>query len=283
EYYIALSQEYLKENNVKRAQTAMRTVLQIDKTNAIANQLLQSTYSLSAPVELDIWTGYSKTGEIGSFNLRTVQLSGQVAPKWRMFAKYDNSLTLDLASLVRTNQAAQAFALGAITPVSHQWTSRLEYGVRLLPSNITQHIFSTEQVWFLPGRYSLKGGGFFGAGRQVNREWLSYVSIRIPVTSGFSLEPYYFYSKVQDAPKAENRWMLNGQLKNPRGFEINLGALYGKAGVSYEVVDNDIFGAYITGLAPFSKFVWGMASVRYEKAPFNTRLTAMTLGIKIRV
>ncbi|MBK7935928.1 MAG: tetratricopeptide repeat protein [Lewinellaceae bacterium] len=148
EYYIALAQSYLIESKIKKARVALQSALQIDSTNRVANELLENSYGIVAPLELDIWTGYSKTGDVGSFNLRTVQLTGQVAKKLRMFLKYDNSLTLDLASLVRSNQEAQAFSLGAAIPWSGRLTSRFEYGTRILPDNVTQQIFSTEQVYF---------------------------------------------------------------------------------------------------------------------------------------
>ena len=282
EYYIALAQSYLIENQIKKARIALRSGLQIDSSNRVATELLENTYGAAAPLEMDVWMGYSKANGTGNFNLRTVQLTGQVAKKLRMFLKYDNSLSLDLASLVRTNQEAQAFSMGGVMGWNKQLTSRLEYGIRLLPDNATQQVFSTEQVYFLPNSMSIKGGGFFGLGSKINNEWLAYASVRVPVTSFYAVEPYYFYSRVENGPRPENRFMLNNQFRNEKGYELNLGVLYGKAAVHRDVSDDNLFGGYATILLPFSQTVWGQLSLRYEKAPFDD-LIAAAAGVKVRL
>lgn len=282
EFYIALAQSYLIENELKKARIALRSGLKIDASNRIANELLKNTYGAAAPLELDIWGGYSKIGDAGNFKLRTVQLTGQVAPKLRMFLKYDNSLTLDLPSLVRSNQDAQAFSIGAVIPWSRSLTSRFEYGTRLLPDNVTQQVFSTEQVYFFPQKMSLKVGGFLSPSNKLPTEWLAYGSVRLPLSRFYAIEPYYFYSQVENAPKPESRFMLNNQLRNSSGYELNLGAFLGKAGVRSDVGKSGIYGGYATAILPFSQSVWGQLSLRWEKAVFD-ELLAAAVGVKIRL
>jgi len=282
EYYIALAHSYLIENQIKKARIALRSGLQIDSTNRTANELLKNTYGIAAPVEIDLWMGYSQVNGMDAFKLRTVQLTGQVAKKLRMFLKYDNSLTLDLASLVRTNQEAQAFSLGGVTTWSRRLTSRFEYGTRLLPENVTQQVFSTEQVYFLPNRMSLKGGGFLASSQKMPAEWLAYGSVRIPLTRRWAIEPYYFYSRVENAPRPENRFMFNNQLRNPKGYELNLGLQWGKAALANDAGRSEIWGGYATALLPFSQTVWGQISLRWEQAPFD-ELMGAAVGVKIRL
>lgn len=62
EYRIALAQAYLSRHEVKKARIALRSALQIDSANRTANDLLKSTYGASAPLEFDVWAGYSATG-----------------------------------------------------------------------------------------------------------------------------------------------------------------------------------------------------------------------------
>lgn len=282
EYYIALAQSYLVENQLKKARIALRSALKIDSSSRVVSQLLQSTYGTAAPLELDLWLGYSKANEMGAFNIRTVQLTGQVTKKLRMFLKYDNSLSLDLSSLVRAEQEAQAFSIGAVMPLSKMLTSKLEYGTRILPEGVTQQLFSTEQVVFLPNRFSLKGGGFFGSSNKFQNEWLAYGSVRIPISKMYALEPYYFFSRVEGAPGPENRFMLNNQFRTPNGYELNLGALYGMAALTNEAGSKSIYGSYATLLLPFSQSVWGQLSFRWEKSPFD-ELKAGAFGIKLRL
>jgi len=282
EYYIALAQAYLEENELKKARLSLRSALKLDSANRTANDLLKNSYGVAAPLELDIWGGYSNTADAGKFNLRTVQITGQIASKLRMFLKFDNSLTLDLPSLVRTNQNAQAFSVGAIVPWHKRLTSRLEYGTRLLPDNVTQQLFSTEQVWFLTEKWSVKAGGFVAPSNKLETEWLAYGSIRVPLSGFYAIEPYFFYSRVENAPGPESRFMLNNQFRTANGYELNLGALFGKAGVGPDVEDDSIYGGYATAILPLSQLLWGQLSVRWEKAPFD-ELVALAFGVKIRL
>ena len=281
EYYVALAQSYLAEHDVRKARIALRSALQIDPANRAARELLDSARGAAAPLELDVWSGYSRTGGMGSFSLRNVQLTGQVAKKLRMFLKYDNSLTLDLASLVRSNREARAISAGAVIPWNSRLTSRFEYGARFLPDNATQQVVSTEQVYFLRN-LSFKAGGFLGWSSRISNEWLAYGSVRIPVLSYYAVEPCFFHSRVDNAPRPENRFLLNNQFRTQNGYELNIGALFGKAGVGREVANDNVYGGYATALLPFSRTVRGQLSFRWEKAPFDD-LTAFAAGIKLRL
>jgi tetratricopeptide (TPR) repeat protein len=282
EYYIALAQANLLESEAKRARIALKSGLQIDPANPVANELLEKTYALAAPLELDVWGGYSDIDGDSRIGLRTVQLTAQVAKSLRMYAKYDNSLSLDLASFVRANQDAQAFSLGGVMGWNPRLITRLEYGVRLFPDNVNQQLISGEQVVIVSDKLSVKGGGFYAWSNDLANEWLAYGSFRVPLTRWYAVEPYYFVSKAAGAPANENRFMLNNQFRSHKGYELNLGLLYGMAGVRDEVANKDIYGSYVTGILPFSQTVWGMASLRYEKSPFQ-ELFAATLGIKLRL
>ena len=282
EYYIALAQSYLLEKELKKARIALRSSLKIDSSNRVANELLQQSYGIAAPLELDVWGGYSKIDDAGNFKLRTVQITGQLAPKLRMFLKYDNSLTLDLPSLVRSNQEAQALSIGVVIPWSRKLTSRFEYGTRLLPDNVTQQVFSTEQVYFLSEKMGLKAGGFVAPSNKMPTEWLAYGSVRLPISRFYAVEPYYFYSRVENAPRPESRFMLNNQFRSASGYELNLGAFLGKAGVGPDVEKDGIYGGYATAILPFSQVVWGQLSLRWEKAALD-ELLAAAIGLKIRL
>ena len=283
EYHIALAQAFLSRHEVKKARIALRSALQIDSANRVANELLKSTYGATAPLELDVWAGYSATEGENKFSLRTLQLSGQVNRKLRMYLKYDNSLTADLAALVRANQEAQALAIGAVSAWNKNLTTRLEYGARLLPDNVNQQIFSGEQVYFFQNGMLLKAGGFYGWSDKAPKEWLAYGGLRVPLTHWYAIEPYYFLSRVEGAPRKENRFLLNNQLRTPGGYELNVGLMYGKSGITpADSKDNKIIGTYMTAILPFSQAVWGQFSLRWEQTPFAD-LTVAAAGIKLRL
>jgi hypothetical protein len=147
---------------------------------------------------------------------------------------------------------------------------------------VTQQVFSTEQVYFLPTRMSLKAGGFLATSQKMPTEWLAYGSVRVPLTRRWAIEPYYFYARVENAPGPENRFMLNNQLRNPKGYELNIGLQWGKASIVNDAGSSNIWGSYATALLPFSQTVWGQLSLRWERAPFD-ELMGATAGVKIRL
>ncbi len=282
EYRIALAQAYLLNHEVSKARIALRSALQIDSANRIATELLQRTDAMAAPLELDIWAGYSSTEGESKFTIRTLQVTGQVSRKVRMYLKYDNSLSSDLAALVRANQEAQALSLGAVTNWNKHLTTRIEAGARILPDRVTQKLLNGEQVIFLPKGMLVKLGGFYGWSGKVADEWLAYGGVRFPITRWYALEPYFFRSQVEKAPHPENRFMLNNQFRSDSGYELNIGLLYGIAGMEGAASDKRILGSYATAILPFSKIVWGQVSVRWEDTPY-AGLTILSAGLKFRL
>jgi len=283
EYRIALAQAYLSRHEIKNARIALRSALQIDSANRVAGDLLKSTYGAAAPLEFDIWAGHSATEGESKFSIRTLQLTGQVSRNLRMYLKYDNALTSDLAALVRANQEAQALSLGGVYGWNRSFTTRLEYGARILPDNINQQLISGEQVYFLQNGMLLKAGGFYGWSNKTPKEWMVYGSFRAPLTRWYAIEPFYFLSRVEGAAQADTRFLLNNQFRTPKGYELNVGLLYGKTGaVPTDSNNSKIFGSYATAIFPFSQVVWGQLSFRWERTPFAD-LTVAAAGIKLRL
>ncbi len=282
EFYIALAQAYLQNDQIRLARIALQSGLGIEPGHPVARELLNNTYQQAPLLDLDVLTGYSVTDGMSSFGLRTLQMSGRVNKSLRLFARYDNSLSLDLASLVRQNREAQAITAGGVAKWNHRLTTRLDYGVRLLPEGVRQQVLSVEQVVFLPGNMALKAGGFLGLSKQIDNEWMMYVGVRAPVGKFYAIEPHYFYARVENNPRPESRIMLNNQFRLPKGYEINLGALYGKSSIRAENGSNNVHGAYCSAVLPFSRYIWGLASLRREKGPFVS-LTVVSAGIKWRL
>ncbi|MEQ1747745.1 MAG: tetratricopeptide repeat protein [Saprospiraceae bacterium] len=282
EYRIALAQTYLMRHEVKKARIALLSALQIDSTNGTAAELLKSTYGMASPLELDVWAGYSATAGESKFGLRNVQLSSQLSRKLRMYLKYDNSLTSDLAAFVRKNQEAQALSLGGAIGWNKTLTTRVEFGARFLPDDVTQQLCSGEQIVFFGNGMLVKAGGFLATSDKIANEWMAYAGFRVPVGSWYALEPYYFRAVVEGAARPENRFMLNNQFRTQNGYELNLGLFYGMAGVPEGVTDDEIKGCYVTAILPMSQTIWGQLSFRWEDMPFDD-LTVLAAGIKFRL
>ncbi|MBL7826302.1 MAG: tetratricopeptide repeat protein [Saprospiraceae bacterium] len=281
EYQIALAQSYLLLHRIHDAQKILERTLAASPNDTAAKELLNKTFVLPAPLELDVVSGFSQVNGLGNFSIRTVQLAASMGAKTRMFLKYDNSLASDLASFVRNNLKAQSFSGGVARFWNNKLATRLELGSRFLPEQTRMLTLSGEQSVMLPKDYTLKTGGFFATSKQVPDEWMAFLGLRIPVTSFYAVEPHFFYSKTFNFQTPDKRLMIVNQFRTSKGYEFGLGGVFGITGIRNELNQNRLAGGFVNILAPFSKWVWATINIRYENGPFDELLTVAG-GLKIR-
>lgn len=282
-YYLALAQAYLGENRARRARPVILSALQLEPKNEQAQALLQQSHLQASKLEIDLMGGFSVVEGLRKFDLRGIAVSGQVSKKLRLAFRYDNSLSMDLASFVRLHQNAKSFTIGGAIDWRNNTFTRLDAGVRILPGQITQQVISGEEVFFLKQNWSIKAGGFLGLSPQTGNDWMAFSSVHIPAGPRFAFEPYYFLSRLGGSNKADHRWLLNNIFRTANGYEFSLGLLYGKIPVSESTISgNSLYGTVFSALLPFNEQIWGLASVRYEKGIFQ-ELTSFSFGIKYRL
>lgn len=264
------------------ARIAFERALAIDPASEEAKELIQKAPMARPSIEGDVWLGFTQLGENENrAGLRGLQLTAQMGKFTRAWAKYDNTLALDILQFARSGKAAPFLAAG----MSRQWNTRLiselEYGVRIFDDNQIQHLISGAQVFFLPNNIRIKAGAFAGFGSNANSEWMAYGSFNVPAGKRFRIEPTYYYISP-DAGSREHRVQLGLQYRSPRDWELNFYGLYGQTRLEGLENSGDIYGWSISGLYPFGKRIAAQWILRQEQSLFY-RFTSAAAGVKIRM
>ena len=281
--YLGIGMAHLQAKDYPGAQEAFSKALELQPDSREARQFIQSASLAPSYREADIWLGYSLLdGQENAIGLRGLQLSLQAAPKWRAILKYDNSLALDVLQIARSENNAPLVSIGTVREWNKQLFTELEYGLRFLDENKTQHFITGGQVFFLPKNIRIKAGGFAGIGKKLDSEWMTYLSINLPVFAHFRVEPTYYYVQPPNSPGAEHRFQMGLQFQTNRGYQLNVYGIYGSVLPEEGNSREKLFGWSATGLLPFSKSVWAQATIRQEKGVFYD-FTSMALGLKIRL
>lgn len=281
--FIGKGMAHLQSKDNEAAETAFKRALELSPGSAEAIQLIETAQRAPNLIEVDIWGGYSWLGDKEQkLGLRGLQLSAQLAKQWRGFAKYDNSLALDILNFARRDKAAPTVAMGAV----HEWNknliSELEYGIRFLDKDQYQHLVSGGQVYFLPQGIRLKVGAYAGFGQNTNTEWMTYFSLNLPLLENLHIEPVYYFVQPPASNTSEHRIQLGAQYRPATAFEINASGFYGTSSLNENGKRPTLYGWSLTGLAPIHRLLWGQLVLRQEKGVYYD-FTSVALGIKVRV
>lgn len=282
EFHNALGQARLMAGKVKAAQQSFEKALSIDPSNVEAQRLLAGSRAQGAALELDVWGGYSKVEEESRTGLRLVQANYRINSRYSVFARFDNTLSLDNLDFVNRNANASSLWGGALADWNGRLATRLEYGARFFPERHTQQQARLEQVFFLHNGLSLRLGGFAAFSGDFPTEWFGYAGAYIPLAPNLGLEPAYYYGKDGFNSATQQRAVLAAKLRLPQGPEFTLGGFIGKADIGLEGVPEDISGGYLLALLPVNDWLWGQLAVNHEKGNFASS-TVVAAGLKLRI
>ena len=281
--YLGKGLAFLGDKQYASARAAFTKALSIKPDSAEAKRYLQTVDLAPGFIEGDIWVGYSTlAGQERNVNLRGLQLSLQASKNWRALLKYDNSMGLDILNLASQNRSVPMISGGLIREWNKKLFTEAEYGVRLLEKDQIQHFISAGQVIFLPQNMRIKLGGFAGFGQNLDKEWMGYLSFNLPATPRIRIEPTYYLILPPNSPGVEHRMQLGLQYQTPRGYQLNLYGTYGNTVVPDGAGREQFFGWGLTGIAPFSRIVWGQVAIRQEKGIYYD-FTSVSLGAKLRI
>lgn len=110
EPWIGVGNARIAGGQVRRSAQAFRQAKAIDPANTEARSGLQRAYDYPAIAELSVWGGDTSGG--GDAGLRMVELASWVTPQTRVWARYDDGLSLDNPVLARTGQNATTYFIG---------------------------------------------------------------------------------------------------------------------------------------------------------------------------
>ncbi len=281
EYHLALGHAFRESGQGGKATKAYQKAKTLAPDQTEPARQLELLRQHGSPVEVDIWGGVSKVGDLRSEGLRLVQVAGQVTDQLRLFAKFDHSLSVDNLDLLRRDIRGNVYSLGGYYNWTPETGTTFEAGLRQFDNQSAQYTFRVEQVYFLGNSTHIKGGLMTGFTKNLPTELVLFGGGQIPVTSRFSLEPTYFFTRLNSLTH-DHRVVLNGKLQLGKGYELNAGGIVGWAQLQGEQNMRRLSGGYVFAVAPVSRPLWLMASYRYEKGFFDN-LSAISLGIRLRI
>ncbi len=281
EFRMAAALAYLNKHQRSKAVMHFEKILQLNPKNDEALQYLQEIKSTTGVIELSTLAGVSGSGGQSKFGLRQVQLGYQINPENLLFARYDNSLSLDNFFLIKNNFNVNTIGAGVYSKWHKYFGSKVEYARRNLPEGITQNLWQTEQVVFLPKNYVLKLGGSFMSSKQVAAEWMSMTSLSVPVTEKVKIEPHYYFIKRLGT---EHRVVINTSYQfNPKN-DIAFGLFLGSEKIPALSFKNTVAGGFVYSNFYIKGPLYGTGLVRYEKdAAGNRNAFIAAGGLKLRL
>jgi len=277
---IGLGHALLLSGRQREARAAFQEALGTAK-DVPASELLGAVQSAPGWMEVAVWGGFAQFESDQSWGLRSAELSFQPTNQFRIWARYDNSLSLENLALVRNRAGSDGYFLGGY----HQWNktflSKVELGYRDLSeiSEGSQYMLLFEQLVFFQNGKIIKGGFFTTDTESGADAWTAYGGVAVPIATNWSLEPLYYYTQIQDQNVGEHRLQLNSYLTLKKGHQLN-GGIFGGRLPDSELANPDVYGALLSWVIPTAGQHWTTLMVRYESGIQD--ILVLSLGFKYR-
>ena len=228
-------------------------------------------------VDLIAWVG--DTSNDGGSGLRELIAGYWFSQDTRVWARYDNSLSLDNPSLARSGEKAETYYLGAFTSVGDNWRGVVELGTRDLPDNADQQVYKLEVINF-SDRNVFKLGGQVSPHSDDYTDKLIYGTYGFPVSDNWRLEPALFLSQSGLAEDSEWRAILFAEYASPSRWTAGVSAGGGRINSDVPTTEGSVFTANAQFSYPIGQKNRLNFSVRYEDAP-PVSYTTVLAGIAI--
>lgn len=257
---------------------AHRDALERDPDSEDARRGLHAAYDYPALAELSIWGGDTSGG--GDAGLRMVELASWVTPRTRIWARYDDGLTLDNPVLARSGANATTYSLGIHQEFAPGIIAIAEAGYRDLPAGENQEVFRLEGVYV-----SEVGASKIGAQLSPHSagytDRLFYASQSFNLGDNFRVEPSIYFGTTGAA--RDDEWRAVGYGEYSTGdWTLGLGAGLGQVSSVNPLAEGDIFTVF--GNASVRVGGWHRLhlSVTHEDAPLS-QFTRVLVGVTLRL
>ncbi|MFQ5598760.1 MAG: tetratricopeptide repeat protein [Nitrospiria bacterium] len=281
EALVGLGRAFLEADRTAEAKKAFEETLRIAPGNKDARQGLEALRHSPPHLDLSLWLGHTSHG--GGTGLRTLEISGLIKRDLRLWARYDNALSLDNPALVREGRKIPSYFIGALINWGKIYTTRLEIGTRELRDEIDQDLFQGEHVVYLPEGYSLKFGGLLGPKENDGTDWNVYTGIGIPLKPHLSLYPTFYYTKTGGIDETEWRILLPVEYRFREGWRAGVYPLLGHVSSVIPNASGTVWGFSSVLSAPLRKDHEGHLLIRYEEPVSSRAFTIVALGITLKL
>ena len=277
ELHAAIGQAHLDLNHLDDAEDSFERALILAPGRPDAAGGLALIRGQKKTFDLIAWVG--DTSNDGGSGLRELIAGYWFSTDTRIWARYDNSLSLDNPALARSGEKAETYYLGAFTSIHEHWRGVVELGTRDLPDDADQQIYKLEIINF-NDRNVFKLGGQVSPHSDNYTDDLIYSTYGFPVSDHWRLEPALFLSRSGLAEDKEWRAILFTEYASPSRWIAGFSAGGGRISSDIPTAEGSVFTANAQLSYPIGQKNKLNFSVRYEDAP-TISYTTVLAGIAI--
>jgi|SaaInlStandDraft_4_1057021.scaffolds.fasta_scaffold01170_2 tetratricopeptide (TPR) repeat protein len=280
EIFAAEGQALLALNNKEEATIAFQRALIITPGRPDAIDGLATINKNKKTFDFVAWAGDSSNG--GDSGLREVIVGYWIKDDLRIWARYDNSLSLDNPALVRSGEKAETYYLGVLSHIHQDWQANLEIGNRDLPNDADQQIYKLEGIKINKQQQVFKLGVQLSPHSENYTDKLIYSAYGFPVSDKWRLEPSLYLSSSGTIDDKEWRAALFGEYALPDRWSVGVSAGVGRISSDIAASEGSVFTSNVLFSYPISQKNRLNLSVRYEDSP-SFSYTTMLIGIAIQL
>ena len=230
----------------------------------------------------DISAWYGNTSDGGGSGLREIILGYKLSSDYRLWFRFDDSLSLDNPALARSGEKVETFYLGLQTRIGTDWSGVFEIGHRDLPDNADQQIYKFEGIKTQSSR-SYKFGVQLSPHSEDYTDKLVFASTGYPLNTSWKLEPVLYLSSSGAIHDKEIRAVLFAEYMAPERWSIGLGAGLGRISSDNAATEGDVSTANALFSYAINQKTRVNLAARYEDSPtnsFSTLLAGLTVQLQ---
>lgn len=276
EPHAGIGQAHLALGHSRRAKQSFDQALSLEPDRDDARNGRRDAYLQKARGDLAIWYGTTSGGDSG---VRLVEGSAWINKQTKVFAIYDNSLSLDNPTLARNDEKAETYELGLFREFNKQWLGTASIGYRDLPNKEHQNVYKAEVARFI-GAKIIKLGAQVSPHSEDFTDHVYHFGFGFPVTDQWRLEPILYISETGGTNDDEWRAVLNADYVSVDGWKLNLGAGYGDIDSAISGASGSVKVINATATIPVG-FHRLHFTTRHEDSPTND-FTVLMVGFTLR-
>ncbi len=259
---------------------------------AASAALAQTTAPPRPVLEASLWGGYTAFsgepragtgGRTGEGGIRSAEVAAWPARGVRLFARYENTLSLDNLALIRANRRVPTYRGGALLDWGGRFTTVVDAGRRTLPGQVGQTLLGAVQVLYLANGTALKAGGWIGPRDDHRTEWLAHAGVNLRAGSRLRLEPTLFFARSGIAGERQWRALLAGEGRLDSRFTLGGGIAAGRNHSLDPRLTGTSGDAYLRVTASLGGLQAVHLLLRHETAPGASDLTTVAAGLSLGV
>lgn len=276
---VGLGRALLAAGRPGEARAAFERALAIEPGRADAREALLAFRPFRPRVDVTVLGGVSALGGDRESGVRFAELGLSPADGARVWAQYDDTLSLD-GAIARSGERAPALLAGGLLRYGDRHTSRLEAGWRTLPGGVGEALVRGEQVLDLARGAALRLGAFGGFRDGGPTEATFHLGATMPARRDFRLEPTLFYGRSGRPGEHDVRALLAGTYRLSGRAEIGGGVA---SGWTFAAAGRDgaPLGLFLRGTAALGARARGHLLLQRERPAAGPALTVAAVGLTV--